>query len=644
MGLPPAALSTKWLSQGSVSLPVPSLAAQGSMALPVPSLAPIVPPLSPRRNAIAASMPVAMPVMTSPRQTVQPAEQKAVSQPLGGVTPRAPPATPLAGATARSVSPPVQRPVVEAYSLSPAARASPTPETEPRHWGRASSPTLSRPSAGGSIGGMANAGSAPTGTFTGSGCSSSPFGNQGSVRGKAKQRTAAEIAGSLYEDAFARKQRLQELQENGAMEKARQERLRRHTYQQGMQERARFYRGSKDTRSHLEREEELLQKREEWDAKKEAEEKARKQAELQACTFRPDLKKSRARSPGGCRSPRASPFGNSVSTWGMATPASPRANTPRSRGGDVGKLQQLVNRQRAAHDAFQAFKEEEQELQEHLRAKHTELYEQIQREETQLVVSALQDTSKQTSEHQRVIKKAQAMVLQGCDAVATQQMVVEELVGRSQSVVQQRVSQVFRVLKQQAEGELYTRRLAVVHELEVVETLAAATKGGLAGGSDDVTALGFCFGLAEQARNLMCAPVSSRQSSPERSPMASTQHGSALLPAVSTTMSLPPWEEADEADAGNRTPRAMGALKEDLADTPTAPEEPEEGMSPRHTLCDDRRPVSFGQQDATWVSAVAAAAAAAAAAAKVAGVAVTKDTPPTIPQSLDSCRRRLQFK
>ncbi|CAJ1448360.1 unnamed protein product, partial [Effrenium voratum] len=67
----------------------------------------------------------------------------------------------------------------------------------------------------------------------------------------------------LYEDAFARQQRLKDMQSYVKQMEEDDQRQRKMQCQEGIKQRRRYYRGNVDGRSHLEREEENLRRRQE---------------------------------------------------------------------------------------------------------------------------------------------------------------------------------------------------------------------------------------------------------------------------------------------------------------------------------------------------------------------------------------------
>jgi len=373
----------------------------------------------------------------------------------------------------------------------------------------------------------------------------------------------------LYEDAFARQQRMRELMDTALQAQEREEQLRALEWAEGMKQRKATYR-LKDRRTHLEREQEAMKRRKEILESVEEQRRRREEEELRKCTFRPSLVKKlntpadhrssatslphthggapgasagRALSPHRLASPGSSPRLRPSGSAGVVRQNSPRGGSPSggspkgdysaamplvqpggSPGGGgsaiaglavlpkspdnsslVPRLCDLVERQRCAADALKALASEDGKLREKLRAAHTELYNNILREETQRVVQMLQDAHSDESEgstkQKELIRRVSTMVAAGSNPETAQKMIVDELVGQSQEEVQRRVLEAFLPMRFEAEGALYTRRLSFVHELESVEAQVVALRGGTL--FEEAKALGFEFGLAEQGRKAL---------------------------------------------------------------------------------------------------------------------------------------------
>jgi len=185
------------------------------------------------------------------------------------------------------------------------------------------------------------------------------------------------------------------------------------------------------------------------------------------------------------------------------------ASTPGAAGAEVAagessRLQLLSERQRAATEGLKALSAEDSKLREKLRTAHAELYDNILREETQRVVMMLQEAQDDDGEgvaQKELIRRVRNMVASGGNLESAQKMIVDELVGQSQEEVQKRVLEAFLPMRFEAEGSLYTKRLALVHELEAVEAQAMALKGGTL--MEDAKVLGLKFGMAEEARRTL---------------------------------------------------------------------------------------------------------------------------------------------
>jgi len=193
------------------------------------------------------------------------------------------------------------------------------------------------------------------------------------------------------------------------------------------------------------------------------------------------------------------------------------------------KLRKLVEAQQHAYAKLQALAQEEGPLKERLRVLHSELHERIQREETNRVVTMLQDADSGSASQKDLVQRVRDMVAEGQDPESAQQMIVEELVLQSQDEVRRRVVEHFGPMRLEAEGELYSRQLSVAHELEALEAKAISLRGGTL--CEEAKSLGFDFNLASQVRqNLRSAPSIRRT--------ASVSSGSsAFPPRLSSAMS-----------------------------------------------------------------------------------------------------------
>eukprot|EP00928_Gymnodinium_smaydae_P031351 TRINITY_DN23033_c0_g1_i5.p1 TRINITY_DN23033_c0_g1~~TRINITY_DN23033_c0_g1_i5.p1 ORF type:complete len:737 (-),score=143.39 TRINITY_DN23033_c0_g1_i5:134-2344(-) len=241
----------------------------------------------------------------------------------------------------------------------------------------------------------------------------------------------------------------------------------------GMRERQRTY-NMKDTRTQLEREEEIIRRRKAKRDKAEAQAREREEEEMRECTFKPVL---RRRSTGAKRSPRASRVEDGVE-----------------------RVRPLVERQQQALATLRALAAEVEPLRQHLVAVHADMRDRIQREETMRVIESFNDAEGggAGAASKELIQRVRQMVAVGHEPESAHRIIVDSLVGGSQERVQQRVKNTFTAVRVQAEGELYARRLAAVHELETTEAQALSLKGGTL--IDDAKEMGFQFGAAERAR------------------------------------------------------------------------------------------------------------------------------------------------
>lgn len=319
----------------------------------------------------------------------------------------------------------------------------------------------------------------------------------------------------LYEDASARQQRLKDMK--GHLEKGEdaEQAKRLEKWDKEMRDRQRWYhvKAHKDkapthtASTHLEREEEIIRRRAAHADRRELAKKEREDEEMKECTFKPIL------------------FNKSRSGVGN------RQQSPRGRRDDNDlppalRLRHIVERQRNAHAQLQALSTEESGLRDHLRTVHADLHDRVQREETQRVVTMLQDTDADGNTQRDLIQRVRRMVAAGHDPETAQKQIVEELVARSQDEVRRRVLEAFGPLRLEQEGDLYTRRLAVVHELEAVEAHVIALRGGTM--LEEAKDMGFEFGLAERGRRSLPpvpGPSSTAYAKQPGTPRASSETG-----------------------------------------------------------------------------------------------------------------------
>lgn len=311
-------------------------------------------------------------------------------------------------------------------------------------------------------------------------------------RGAGGRRPVEKCHSDLYRDAFARQQRLRDMQKHMDVTRDREEENRRKTFESVIKNYQRLY-TMKDKRSHLEREAENIERRKNKQKLVQDQLRAKEDEELRECTFRPSLEKKNARRRN--RSPLSNHDGEKSEI----------------------RLQKLLDRQQAALSALEAIRAEEHRLRDHLRIVHAELHDRIQREETQRVVGMLQACEADVDHSQQdlagiCIQRVRQMVAGGTDPEIAQQQIVEELVSHSQDGVRRRVIAAFAPIRLEAEGELYSRRLAMVHELESVEAQVIALRGGKL--IEEAKNLGFEFGLADKSRRSMPPVLASAMVTP----------------------------------------------------------------------------------------------------------------------------------
>lgn len=341
----------------------------------------------------------------------------------------------------------------------------------------------------------------------GTGGSAAPASRPSSAK-RYEERRRPNCHADLYEDAFERKKRLESLKEHVDQATEREEHMRQLQHNEELRQRRRFYR-VKDKRSHLEREQDAMRKKKEKLEALEAEQRARAEQEFAKCTFKPSLVKKPPRDP-GFGEPRGGAAGGaarsrSPSPQGAGSAGQLEASKTVLEADMRNKLKELIDRQRLASEGWRALAAEDTKLRERLREAHAKLYDKILREETQRVVALLQEAHDEKSEgstaQKELVRRVRGMVAQGGNLESAQKMIVDELVGQSQEEVQRRVLEAFLPLRFEAEGGLYTRRLAFVHELEATEAQAMSLKGGTL--CNEARAMGFEFGLADQCRRLL---------------------------------------------------------------------------------------------------------------------------------------------
>lgn len=299
----------------------------------------------------------------------------------------------------------------------------------------------------------------------------------------------------LYKEAFQRQQRLRSMREDAEAALEREEHQRRSELEQVRRERRRRYR-TKDTRTHLEREADVIRKREELHKMNEAVKQLQERQELQECTFKPKLVE--------CSRPRAKRL--SSSPLGTSTP--PGGAVPSSLSTLETSLQALAERQRAATASLQVLASDEAQLREILRVMHAELYKTVQHKETLRVVALLKSSNSAQCDLVRRIEAAAAADGEN----APVQAIIEELVHGSKEEILQIVDAAFRPKRLAAERELHSRRLALVQELEAVEAEVASLRSEAA--LQRARAEGVELGLAGHARRSL-PPRPRSQSAPK---------------------------------------------------------------------------------------------------------------------------------
>eukprot|EP00931_Biecheleriopsis_adriatica_P017315 TRINITY_DN12456_c0_g1_i2.p1 TRINITY_DN12456_c0_g1~~TRINITY_DN12456_c0_g1_i2.p1 ORF type:complete len:905 (-),score=128.08 TRINITY_DN12456_c0_g1_i2:83-2497(-) len=319
-------------------------------------------------------------------------------------------------------------------------------------------------------------------------------------------RTTDKCHADLYEDAFARQARLKDMQSYVSKVEETEQRKRVELAQEKIKERRKYYKGNGDNRSHLEREQEILRRRQEKAARLEEERREKEIEELRACTFRPCLVKklSGLNSQGGSRP--QSPRGNRSSAASM--------DGSEFQMGEPGfvKLQQLVKAQQRACEKLRALDAEEQSLSDRLNAELEELSKAhlaaIRDEETAKIVSIIspQERHPDSGLDEELIQRVHELIYSQFDPgtanarpqLSCESTIVEDLVKLAEGQVDKRVKKYLTLWRQEAEGEMYSRRLSVAHELEALEAKVLALRGGTL--VKEASSLGFDFDRADQVR------------------------------------------------------------------------------------------------------------------------------------------------
>ncbi|CAK0849173.1 unnamed protein product [Prorocentrum cordatum] len=442
-----------------------------------------------------------------------------------------------------------------------AARSrSPTP-TDPARAARSRSPTPTAPAPGAGAG-VAARGGLPTSPLRSAADhrGARPSSPQPQPRTPDADRLTDPVHLALHEEALRRDFRRRELQALGEKVRESEQQQRVANARHGLRARRQLYR-QKDTRSHLEREEEILRRKAEHRGRAEERALLREIDEMRECTFRPQTNHSRQRdrSPGagagatawpgarpeprGRQSARATSGGPPASRpapppaaagvdrrrpppeASASTSAGPRRGgraaarqrapqlRPSCSGASVGHgegpasagVRQLAERQQEVVGALEILEDERQITHEELEVWHAEIRDEILREEMDRVVAMVQDVHSGHLASNEMVQRVRAMIAKGGDTESAQKALVDDLVARSQEEVQRRVHEAFEPVRAEAEANLHARELALVHELEALEAKAAALRGGAL--RDAAGDLGFELGLAEAVRGRLGRPL-----------------------------------------------------------------------------------------------------------------------------------------
>lgn len=370
----------------------------------------------------------------------------------------------------------------------------------------------------------------------------------------------------LYEDAVLRQQRLRHAQETAEHAQELKQKMQLEQHARDMRQWRRLYH-AKDSRTHLEREEEYLRKKRESQHTKNFQNEREMDA-MEECTFCPDLSKGRhvsfasptAAGSAAAAGPSAAGVSSSTSANSGST-CIPGGQSRPSRGGAgadtaTAKLRRLVGKQHSATSRLQALASEEADLQDRLSALRADLRESIQEEETRQVVALLQMNSHDEPQHERV-QQVLDMVLAADTSrpEVTKRRIVEELVARSQDEVCRRVREAFSPLQQKAKETLNNQRFAILKELEAIEVEAATLLSTCRG--EEASLLGFNPDLAEEALRLGFDPDLAERS---RSDLHMEQPGSSLVLVAAKSLQKSPLSKASLTlgppvpEAGPRSP------------------------------------------------------------------------------------------
>jgi hypothetical protein len=287
---------------------------------------------------------------------------------------------------------------------------------------------------------------------------------------------------ALYHDAFERRERQSTLRQEAFRERIHQERAEREATIADINRSRRWVSNHLvDTRTREERDNELLAKREQLCRQAEAEERQRISNETKECTFKPMLVAEEKR-----RAPRKA----------LEEPDKGRALTARQKKA-LGAMALL---ERSEAEETKGFVKERENVQA-----------QMQREETNRVLSFLR-----TPEGNAFLRsRMSASIPGGAVSLSMRQAeIIEELVSASTAQVERRVEDVMRSRMQSIQSKLQYRRLRVLAELDAVHGAALQLPG---------FPPGFDEHAAARVRKLVDMHDSpSRPPSPGRSPTPSS--------------------------------------------------------------------------------------------------------------------------
>lgn len=374
----------------------------------------------------------------------------------------------------------------------------------------------------------------------------------------------------LYEDALIREQRLCLAKEYTEHAHEAKHKLRLEQHAEDMRQWRRLYR-TKDSRTHLEREQEHLRRKREKQARNQRLQHRREMDELRECTFRPDLSKKGRRAMAATANTSGLANDSSISVHGVGNAA-----TERSSDKEVEvRIRRLVAKQHAADAQLRMLTSKEAELQDMLRVMRADLLEATQREQTEHVVAMLQANSSCGGQRD-LVQQVQNMVAAGSRPEVAQLQIVGNLVARSQDEALRRVEEAIAPLQQKAESSLSDQRLKILQDLEAIEDDAAALLGMC--GNEEAARLGFELDLAERSRSKPHVKPPESRSSPSLEP--SSVASSIATQQMSTSCKSAP-SITQEALAMPWSPRS--SLRCSTRNTAAT------SNSPARSLCSDAR-------------------------------------------------------